>query len=60
MKNLTASDRSALIRLAASLPKGDENRRTILAGLNSLNLKVRTSSGFDAESFNKAMKKARS
>ena len=33
MKNLTASDRSALIRLAASLPVGDENRRTILAGL---------------------------
>lgn len=33
MKNLTASDRSALIRLAASLPVGDENRRAILAGL---------------------------
>lgn len=34
MKNLTASDRSALIRLAASLPKGDQSRRTILAGLS--------------------------
>ena len=33
MKNLTASDRSALIRLAASLPKGSEERRAILAGL---------------------------
>ena len=33
MKNLTASDRSSLIRLAASLPVGDENRRAILAGL---------------------------
>ena len=36
MKNLTASDRSALIRLAASLPVGDENRRAILAGLADL------------------------
>ena len=34
MKTLTASDRSALIRLAASLPVGDENRRAILAGLS--------------------------
>ena len=33
MKSLTASDRSALIRLAASLPVGDANRRAILAGL---------------------------
>lgn len=33
MKNLTASDRSSLIRLAASLPVGDANRRAILAGL---------------------------
>lgn len=30
MKSITASDRSALIRLAASLPVGDENRRAIL------------------------------
>jgi hypothetical protein len=33
MKNITASDRSALIKLASSLPKGDETRRAILAGL---------------------------
>jgi len=33
MKTLITSDRAALIRLAASLPKGDENRRAILAGL---------------------------
>lgn len=33
MKNLTTSDRTALIRLAASLPVGDKDRRTILAGL---------------------------
>ena len=32
-KALTARDRSALIRLASVLPKGDENRRAILAGL---------------------------
>lgn len=36
MRNLAASDRSALIRLASSLPKGDENRRAILAGLNKV------------------------
>lgn len=30
---ITASDRSALIKLASSLPKGDETRRAILAGL---------------------------
>ena len=34
MKNLTSSDRKSLIRLAASLPKGSEERRAILAGLN--------------------------
>jgi hypothetical protein len=33
MKSLTASDRKALIRLAASLPVGDGTRRAILAGL---------------------------
>jgi hypothetical protein len=32
-RNLTASDRSNLIRLAASMPKGSEERKTILAGL---------------------------
>jgi hypothetical protein len=34
MKSLTASDRKNLIRLAASLPKGDKSRRAILAGLS--------------------------
>ena len=33
--NITASDRTSLIRLAASLPVGDECRRAILAGLKS-------------------------
>jgi hypothetical protein len=32
-RTLTASDRSALIRLASSLPKGNPTRRGILAGL---------------------------
>ena len=36
MKSLTASDRKSLIRLAASLPKGDKSRRAILAGLKQV------------------------
>lgn len=35
MKNLTASDRSSLIKLASSLPKGDETRKAILSGLKT-------------------------
>lgn len=34
MKTLTASDRSALIRLAASFPKGSSERKVILAELS--------------------------
>lgn len=37
MKSLTSSDRRSLIRLASSLPKGNEQRRAILAGLTSAN-----------------------
>ena len=33
MKNLTASDRTTLIRLASSLPVGDDTRKAILTGL---------------------------
>ena len=33
-RTLTASDRSALIRLASELPKGSTERKTILAGLS--------------------------
>ena len=36
MKTLTAADRKSLIRLAASLPKGDKGRRAILAGLSKV------------------------
>jgi hypothetical protein len=32
-RTLTASDRSALIRLASTLPKGSDERKAILAGL---------------------------
>ena len=35
MNKLSSSDRSALIRLASSLPAGDENRKAILSGLKS-------------------------
>ncbi len=35
-----ASDRSTLIRMAADLPKGDEKRRAILAGLSKTALEV--------------------
>ena len=33
MKSLTASDRKTLIRLASTLPVGDETRKAILTGL---------------------------
>lgn len=33
--NLTASDRSSLLKLASSLPVGDEDRRAILSGLKT-------------------------
>ena len=34
MKKISSQDRSALIRLASSLPAGSEERKAILAGLN--------------------------
>ncbi len=35
MKTLTTSYRNSLIKLASSLPQGDENRKAILAGLKT-------------------------
>lgn len=35
VRKLTASDRESLIKLASSLPKGDETRKAILAGLKT-------------------------
>ena len=35
-KNLTATDRKSLIRLASSMEKGSEQRRAILAGLSKV------------------------
>lgn len=40
MNKLSSSDRSALLRLAASLPTGDESRRAILYGLSKAAAKV--------------------
>lgn len=37
-RTLTAADRSALIRLASTMPKGDTTRRAILAGLERIAL----------------------
>lgn len=36
MKSITASDRSSLIKLARTLPQGDETRKAILAGLKKV------------------------
>ena len=47
MKTLTASDRKSLIRLAASLPKGDKSRRAILSGLK------KTASTYKVKEWNK-------
>lgn len=33
---ITAADKTSLVRLAASLPKGDETRRAILSGIQKL------------------------
>ncbi len=38
-RTLTASDRSALIRLASTLPAGSAERRAILAGLSKVSFK---------------------
>ncbi len=49
-RTITASDRKSLIRLAASLPKGSEERRAVLAGL-------KTSRMEDMEKFESEAKK---
>lgn len=45
-RSLTASDRSALIRLASSLPANSPERKAILAGLSKTQGKVAGSSPF--------------
>lgn len=42
MRTLTASDRSALIKLASSLPAGSPERKAILAGLRGSSNKTAT------------------
>ena len=44
-KTLTASDRTALLNLAASLPQGSEERRAILAGLKKAPVDKTAASG---------------
>lgn len=44
---ITASDRSSLIRLASSLPKGTEERRAILSGLIKVGMEFETQEAFD-------------
>ena len=44
-RTLTASDRSALIRLASTLPAGSAERKAILAGLTSTAKQASCSSG---------------
>tara|TARA_B100001094_G_scaffold331316_1_gene399212 strand:+ start:832 stop:1206 length:375 start_codon:yes stop_codon:yes gene_type:complete len=51
MKTITASDRSTLIRLASSLPKGDETRKAILHSLSSFTPVERTA----ARNYDKAV-----
>lgn len=40
-RTFTAADRSALIRLAGTMPAGSEERRAILAGLKSASAKLK-------------------
>lgn len=47
MKNLTATDRKSLIRLASSLPAGDKSRRAIIAGLDKVAAKRIVLEGLD-------------
>lgn len=42
MNKLSSTDRSALIRFASSLPKGDETRRAVLAGLAKVGMEFDT------------------
>ena len=46
-RRLTAADRSALIRLASTLPTGDETRRAILAGLGRVATEFPTQEALD-------------
>lgn len=47
MKNITASDRSALIKLAASLPAGSTERKLILSKLNKKAYELTTKMVFE-------------
>jgi hypothetical protein len=49
MRNLTASDRSALIKLASSLPEGSPEKKAILAALQGSSKAASGLSDFDYE-----------
>jgi len=49
MRNLTASDRSALIKLASSLPEGSPEKKAILAALQGSSKSASGLSDFDYE-----------
>jgi hypothetical protein len=49
MRNLTASDRSALIKLASSLPEGSSEKKAILAALQGSPKAASGLSDFDYE-----------
>ncbi len=49
MKTITATDRSALIRLAATLPVGSPDRRAILGGVREAKLQDIPKAGADFE-----------
>ena len=51
MRNLTASDRSALIRLASSLPAGSPERKAIFASLG------KTAKGYHSSTLADSLKK---
>lgn len=48
MEKISRSDRSSLIRLAGTLPKGDESRRAILASLTRVAIEFNTQEALSA------------
>ena len=58
-RTLTAADRSALIRLASTLPAGSEERKAILAGLGKEASSAWSIARTDAEVFERSSFNAR-
>ena len=47
MNKISSTERASLIKLAASLPEGDETRRAILAGLQKVGIEFATKDALD-------------